>query len=127
MLEEPRHDLHEIAGHMPIVQLGLEDPVPCVLAGPWRAGQYEYEGCVGNAAGRARLDRRGADLVVGNSVEDGGEAVHPLLEQRLECLRGDIAAGEAGASSCNHHVNVVVARPGLDLCTDLVDIVRSDG
>ena len=44
MLVEPRHDLHEIARHMPVVELWLQYAVPGVLAGAGRAGQREDEG-----------------------------------------------------------------------------------
>ena len=59
-------------------------------------------------AGRARLDRRRADLVVGDAVKNLREAVHALFEQRLQRLRRDVAAGEAGAAGGDDDVD----RPG---------------
>ena len=34
MFVEPRHDLDEIARHVPVIELLLQDPVPGVLADP---------------------------------------------------------------------------------------------
>ena len=62
VLVEPRHQLDEIAGPIAVVELVHEDFVPGVAAGAGRAGQAEDEGRVGDARGRARLDRRRADL-----------------------------------------------------------------
>src|SRR4029079_17449238 len=98
MLVEPRHDLDEVAGLRAIVELGPKDAVPAVAAGTWRAGQAEDEGGAGHARGGAALDRRGADLGVAQHVESDGEAIHPLFEQRLDRLGGNIAAGKAGAA-----------------------------
>src|SRR5262245_35068911 len=44
VLVEPRHDLDEIAGPRPIVELGGEDAVPAVAAGARRARQAEDVG-----------------------------------------------------------------------------------
>jgi uncharacterized protein len=38
VLLEPRHDLDEVAGPMAVVELPLENAVPGILAGTWRAG-----------------------------------------------------------------------------------------
>src|SRR5438105_232602 len=65
MLVQARHDLDEVAGHVAIIELRLEDAVPGVLAGAGRAWQHEDEGGVDDAARRPALDRRCADLVVG--------------------------------------------------------------
>ncbi len=84
MFVEPRHDLHEIAGHVSVIELCLQNTIPGILAGARRAGQHEDESGVGDATGCPRLDRRRADLVVGDTVEHLGKSVHPLFEQRFQ-------------------------------------------
>src|SRR3989475_5273998 len=98
MLVETRHDLDEIAGTVTVVELVQKDLVPRVAAGAGRARQAEDVGAAGNASGRARLDRRGADLGLADQQEHRGEALHALLEQRLDRLPRHVAAGEAGAA-----------------------------
>ncbi len=44
MFVEPRHDLDEVAGHVPVVELLLENSVPGVAAGAGRSRQDENEG-----------------------------------------------------------------------------------
>src|SRR5215471_11731019 len=83
MLVEPRHDLDEIARAVAVIELVHEDLVPGVLAGAGRAGQAEDVGRIGDASGRARLDRRGADLAEAHDQEQHGKCFHALLEQRL--------------------------------------------
>src|SRR4051794_29390576 len=80
MLVEPRQDLDEIAGPVPIVELVHEDLVPAILAGARRARQAEDVGRLGDAGGGARLDRRSADLALADQQEHRRERVHPLLE-----------------------------------------------
>lgn len=55
VLAEPGHDLDEVAGHVAVVELRLDDAVPGVPAGARRAGQHEHEGRVEHAPGRPRL------------------------------------------------------------------------
>src|ERR1700704_4052678 len=73
--------------------------------GAARAGQAEDVGRARDARGGAGLDRRGADLAVAHHQEQRGEAVHAFLEQRFDRLRGDVAAGEAGAAGGDDHVD----------------------
>src|SRR5262249_660116 len=98
MLLEARHDLDEIAGTVAIVELMQEDLIPGVATGAGRARQAEDVGAPGNAGGRARLDRRGADLRLAYHQEHRGETVHALLEQGLDRLRRHVAPREAGAA-----------------------------
>jgi hypothetical protein len=56
-------------------------------------------------------------------VEHRGKAVHPLVEQRLERLRRHVAAGKAGAAGGDHHVDIVLQRPGLHLLEDRLPVV----
>ncbi len=53
MLIEPRHDLYEIAGHVPVIKLRLQNSVPCILAGTRGPGKHKHIGCVQHTAGRA--------------------------------------------------------------------------
>ena len=46
------------------------------------------------------------------------EAVHALLEERLQRLRRHVAAGEAGAAGGDHHVDAGIGDPGLHLRAD---------
>ena len=59
---------------------------------------------------------RRADLGVAHHVESGGEAVHALLEQRLDCLRRHVAAGEAGAAGRDDDVDRLGRRSRLRIC-----------
>src|SRR5690606_22186233 len=95
VLVEPRHDLDEVAWHVAVVELRLEDAVPGVAAGAGRARQHEDEGRVDDAARRSGLDCRDADLVEGDAVEDGRKSVHAFLENRLQRVGRHVAAGEA--------------------------------
>ena len=63
MLLEPRHQLHQVAGPEPVVELEYQDVVPGVLHRAGAARQRKQVGAAGNAAQRARLHRRGADLL----------------------------------------------------------------
>ena len=55
------------------------------------------------------------------------EAVHLLLEQRLDRLGRNVAAGEAGAAGGDHHVDELVVDPGLHVLADGLDVVLDDG
>jgi len=74
----------------------------------------------------ARLDRRRADLVVADAMEHSREAVHTLLEQRLDRLGRDVPAGEASAPRGDDDVDLRIADPAGDDGADLVDIVGDD-
>src|ERR1700761_6887842 len=74
MFLQPRHELNEVAGTMPVVELVLDDVVPAVAARARRAGQGEEIGAAGDAGRRAALDRRGADLLIGEEAEKLAEA-----------------------------------------------------
>ena len=52
----------------------------------------------GDTGAGAALDRRGADLGVGDQREEGGEGRDRLLVERFVRLHGDVAAGEASAA-----------------------------
>jgi hypothetical protein len=59
MLLQPRHDLDEIAGAVAVVELPLEDVVPCILTGARRPRQAEDVGAAREASAGARLDGGG--------------------------------------------------------------------
>src|SRR6185437_13521932 len=84
VLVEARHDLDEVARAIAIIELMDEDLVPGVTTGAGRARQAEDICGAGDARGGARLDRRGADLGETHDEEKRREAVHALLEQRLD-------------------------------------------
>src|SRR6202035_769450 len=97
MLVEPRHDLDEIARAVTIIELVHQNLVPGILAGAGRARQAEDISRAGDAGGGTRLDGRGADFWKTHHQEQRREAVHLLVEQWLDRLRRNVAAGEAGA------------------------------
>src|SRR4029453_12172311 len=59
VLVQPRHDLDEVAGPRPVIELGREDAVPRIAAGARGSRQAEDKGGAGDARGGAALDRRG--------------------------------------------------------------------
>src|SRR5262249_24412780 len=108
MLVKPRHDFHEIAGARAVVELRVKNAVPRVAAGAGRARQAEDERRVRNAGGGAALDRRRSDLGVAQHVEGDGKTIHALLEQRLDRLGRDVAAGKAGAAGRDDDVDALI-------------------
>ncbi len=66
MLLKPGHDLDEIAGHMAVIELILQNLIPAVAAGARGARQAEDVFASGDAGGRPRLHGRGADLAKGD-------------------------------------------------------------
>src|SRR5262245_29661415 len=98
MLGEARHDLDEVARHVPVVELAFEDMVPAVAAGAGRPRQAEVLFALGHTCGSARLYCRGADLLEGDHVEGHAKALDLLLEQRAHRLDRHIASGEPGAA-----------------------------
>ena len=127
MLVEARHDLDEIAGRLAVVELLGRECRPR-RPGRRRASPAGRRRTCSPASpgGRPRLDRRGADLVVADQVEDGREAVHPLVEERLDRFRRDVAPGEAGAAGGDDRVDRRVGDPSPDLAADLADVVGDD-
>src|SRR5271169_4548439 len=69
VLLQAGHELHQVAGTVPVVELRLQD-FPAVAAGAGRARQGEEIGAAGDAAGGAALDRGGADLLVAEPTEE---------------------------------------------------------
>ena len=59
-------------------------------------------------------------------MEDLREAVHALLEERLERLRRDVAPGEAGAAGGDDDVDRRIGDPAPHDGADVVDVVRHD-
>jgi hypothetical protein len=94
--------------------------------GAGRARQAENIGGVGNAASGARLQSRGADLLFADEEEHGGKAVHPLLEQRLDGFRRDVAPGKAGAARGDDYVDELVVDPRFHALPDRGDVVLDD-
>src|SRR5476651_44961 len=99
---QARHQLGEVAGPEPDVELLAQDIVPTILAGAGRARQREDIGRVGDARGGAALHGRGADLLEADPAEGLAEALDPLFEQGFECLGRDIAPGDSGAARGDH-------------------------
>src|SRR5687767_15597635 len=117
------HDFHEIAGHMAVVELILQDQIPSIPAGAGRAGEAKNVFSPGDAGGGARLNRRCADLAMGNEVEDDGEPFDFLFEERTHRLDSDVKTGETGAAGRYHHIDVGVLEPGPQLAADGRDAV----
>ncbi len=64
-----------LRGAVAVVELVLDDVVPAVAAGAGRAGQGEGIGAAGDAPEvAAALDRRGADLLIGEKAEQLAKA-----------------------------------------------------
>ena len=82
--------------------------------------QHDHHHAARDARRGARLDRRSADLVVAEPVENCGKPVHAFFQKRLYGLRRHVAAGEAGASGRNDHVDIRVGDPRPDLRADLL-------
>ena len=120
------HDFDEIARPMAVIELVAQDAVPGVAAGTSRARQAEHEGAVGNPGRGARLDRRGADRLEADAVEQRGETLHPLVEQRFDRFRRDIAAGEAGSAGGQNDIDRFIGEPGPHDPLDGVDLVGRD-
>ncbi len=59
-------------------------------------------------------------------MEDPGEAVHALLEERFQRLRGHVAPREARSARGDHDIDGRVGDPGLDFPPDRLAIVRHD-
>src|SRR5262249_5703264 len=127
VLVEPRHDLDEIARPITVVELVAQDLVPGVAAGAGRGRQTDDVSRAGDSGGGTRLHRRGADLAEAPHVEDGGEALHALLEQRLDRLRRHVAASEAGTAGGDHDVNHRIGDPLFHAGANQLDIVGDDG
>src|SRR5689334_9775807 len=125
MLLQARHELDQVAGAVPVVELRLQD-LPAVAAGAGRARQREEVSAAGDAAGGAALDRGGADLLVAEPAEQLAEARDLLLIDLLEGLGRHVPAGDAGAAGGDHHVDLGVADPGLELLDDRGLIVLDD-
>src|SRR5882672_5851207 len=88
--------------------------------------QTEDERRARDAGGGAALDRRGADLGVAQHVKRDGETIHPLFEQRLDRLRRDVAAGEAGAAGGYDGIDAWIGDPFPDDAADRLDVVGDD-
>src|SRR3984893_8648091 len=101
--------------------------VPAVLAATGRAGQREDVRSVGDAGDGARLHGRGADLLEADPAEDLAEALYALLEQPLQRLGRDVAAGAAGAAGGDHRLDPGIVDPLLYLGADHLHVVGDDG
>src|SRR5690606_6969781 len=97
-LAQPWPQRGQVAGPGARIELAADDLFPRRAAGRGRAGQGEQEGRVGQAGERARLQRRGADLLERNRAEQFAEAGHLLVQQRQQRLGRGIATGETGAA-----------------------------
>src|SRR6266700_6905744 len=77
---QPRHDLDEVAGLMTVIELLFQDSVPAIFDRTGRSGKRKQIGALAHTRAGARLDRRGADLVITDAVEDGGEAINLFFD-----------------------------------------------
>ena len=122
----PQQVFFLLEGAVAVVELVYQDLVPGVAAGAGRARQTEHIGAAGNACSCAGLDRRGADLGLAHQQEHRREAIHALLEQRLDRFRRYVPSGEPGPAGCDDHVNRRIGHPLVDLRTDVADIIGDD-
>src|SRR5688572_1997745 len=79
VLIQPRHDLHEVARPVPVIELIFQDLIPGIAAGTGRTGYTENISRARHSGGGARLNRGGADLAEAHHVKERGEAFHLLL------------------------------------------------
>ena len=126
MLLQARHQLDEIARAEAVVELVHEDVLPGVAAGAGRAGQREEIGAAGDPGGGPALDRRGADLVVAEPAEQLAEPGDLLFVDAVERLRRHVAAGHPGAAGRDHHVDLGIGDPRLELRDDRGHVVAHD-
>src|SRR5262245_22568582 len=63
VLQEPRHELDEVAWAETVVELMHEDVIPGVATGAGRSRHGKQIRAAGDAGSRTRLDRRGTDLL----------------------------------------------------------------
>src|SRR5690242_15171786 len=75
MLLQPRHQLDQVAGAEPVVELVDQYVVPRVLHGTGAARQREQVSAAGDATKRARLHRGRADLLIAQHTEQLTEAL----------------------------------------------------
>src|SRR5579864_8096406 len=126
MFLEPRHQLDEVARPVPVVELVLDDVVPTIAAGAGRAGQGEEIGAAGDTGGGAALDRRGADLLIGEIAEKLAKPGDLLFINGMERLRRDVAAGDARSAGRNDDIDGGIADPSLELSNDCSLVVAND-
>ena len=124
---QPGHDLDEIAGPVADIELPFQDAVPAILHRAGRAGQGEQIGAACNPGTGARLHRGGADLGIGNLVEERGEAVDLFFEHAFEGFHRDVAPGQPGAAGRDHHIAARILDPGPELRRDPALVVGHDG
>ena len=101
---QARHQLDQVTGSGSIIELAADQHRPCVLAGTRRARQAEDIGAVGNPGNGARLQRRGANALIGEVAEGFTKAVDDLVEQRRHRFRGAVATGNPGATGGQYHL-----------------------
>src|SRR6201987_2996471 len=106
MLLQSRHQLEEIAGGKPVVELVHKNPLPGVAAGARRTRQREEIGAASHTSGCAALDRRGPDLLVAEPPEQLPKTRDLLLINTVEGFWCDVSPGNAGAAGLNHHVDL---------------------
>ncbi|ODB39852.1 hypothetical protein A9L43_15505 [Pseudomonas mosselii] len=108
---------------MPRIQLLGQDAFPGRAAGAGRTRQATHQGAVGQAGQGPALHGRGADIKDRQGAEQLAKPVDALVQQAVHRLRRAVAPGEAGATSDQHHLHLVVGDPGGDLGADLVQVV----
>src|SRR6516225_10636046 len=114
MLLQSRHQLDEIAGAKPVVELVHENPLPGVPAGARRTRQRKKIGTTSHARGCAALNRGGTDLVVAKPPEELTKTGDLLLINTLEGLWCDISPRDTCAAGRNHNVDMRVCNPRLE-------------
>src|SRR5665213_1476040 len=126
MFLEAGHQLDQIAGPLPVVELVLDDVFPAVAAGAGRSGQREQIRPAGDAGGGAALDRRGTDLLIAEVAEQLAEAVDLLLVDGLEGLGRDVATRDAGPPGRNDDIDLRIGDPAPERGDDVTLIVPDD-
>ncbi len=126
VLLQPRHQLDEVAGPVPAIELPQQNIVPGFLHRTRTARQGEQVGAAGNAAERAGLDRGRADLLIAQHPEQLTEALDALLHHALESFRRHVAAGDPGAAGCDDRVDLRVRDPAPQSPLDPGGIVLLD-
>src|SRR5262249_24769141 len=120
-LHQARHDLDQVAGPMPAVQLPADHLVPPVLAGAVGARQRENERALGDAGAGARLQGRESDALIADLVNPRSEAVDLLLEQGPERFGRYITAGQARPAGRDDDIDIARLDPVSHLRANVVD------
>ena len=126
MLLQPRHQFHQIARTVPIVQLRPQNVVPAVLHRPGATRQSKQIRPPRNPPDGAGLHRRGADLLITQHAEKFAESLDALLHDVLEGFGRHVTPGYTGASGRNHNINGRIGDPPAEQRFDRRGVVLLD-